>query len=175
MTVVAFDTETFLFGPGNLSPRVVCASFATAKQPPKVISNGDQDRLPNTIRRLLSNSDIHLVGHRVAYDLCCVGNTWPDLWPLIFKALNSERVHDTLIQEKLINLATTGDLETGLTGKRLSYSLAAIAKRRLGAVLEGKDRGDEGEDPWRYRYHELDGKPSSEYPKEAHDFFFVKR
>lgn len=160
--MIAFDTETGLIRPGCLAPTVICASFCDGSAP-VVFGQGDSE-LRDFTAYLLEEEEF--VGHRVSYDLIVSCVSWPELWPLMWRALRDGRVHDTLIREKLRLLGTTGDLEF-LGGKKLEYSLAALARRLVGLDLfEGK----EGEDIWRTRYQELAGLSAKDYPQEAYDY-----
>ncbi len=161
MTIAAIDTETLLFGPGVLAPRVVCLSVAAADGA-YVIGNNEGSALEGTARELLEG---RVIGHNIPYDLACLTSTFPSLGPYVWQALEEGRIHDTYIREKLILLHTTGDIDNE-DGKMKSYSLAALAEARCGIALVGKDE----EDAWRLRYAELDGVPASEYPQEAYSY-----
>lgn len=160
--MIAFDTETRLIGPGQVSPEVMCASFAEPGET-ALASNGD----PHLLALLESTlEDPCIATARGSYDLCCLVRTFPSLWPRVLKALDEGRIHDVMLREKLYYLGTTGDLKV-FHGKPISYSLASIARRRVGLDLSA---GKEGDDIWRLRYAELDGVPSDLYPKEARDY-----
>jgi DNA polymerase-1 len=156
--MLALDTETFLFGPGRLAPRIVCATFAEAGEDPWGVGNGD----PGAKAFVGASLSLEFGGVNIAYDLACICAMWPDLVTPVFQALEDDRVHDAIIREKLYNLATHGEIDH-VAGMRVDYSLAGMAYKRLGVKVEGK----EGEDVWRLRYAELDGKPFAEYPAEA--------
>jgi DNA polymerase I-like protein with 3'-5' exonuclease and polymerase domains len=173
-TVVALDTETYLIGPEAISPKVVCVSLANRED----ASTVDSDLLAahrwetlHILKSLLTNDEVALVGHNMAYDLCCIRETWPELTMLIWDKLAKGLVTDTMIREKLLNLSQYGDIEfiplpDGQT-KRLLYNLNALGSKYLGI-----DRSDEkeGDDIWRLRYNELDGKEIEDYPEEARTY-----
>jgi len=159
--VKAFDVETFPITNGNLDPRVVCCSFS----PGSVIGNAPLGVLEERLKQELESAR-HLVGHNVAYDLSCIAKTWPQLRPLIWRAYKQRRIHDTLIREKLLNLAAHGNIDT-LAGRQVGYSLQAIAKDRLGV-----DLSDDKSSTIRVRYHELDGIPAASYPR---DFYLYSQ
>jgi len=169
--VVAFDTETYLIGPGDaVAPKVVCASFASRIDgviKRDLLASCD-DSLPVLLHSLFDDPDTLLVGHNTAYDLTVIARTWPHLLPVIFKALDAHRVTDTRIREKLLNLSTIGKIDKLYmpdgSEQKIAYSLAALVLNRF-----GEDRSEEKNSPdaWRLRYSELDGKPISEYPEEA--------
>jgi len=151
--VTAFDVETILISQGVLAPRVICCSFS----PGGVLGNTTIENLVGKLRQELEG-DGHLVGHNVAFDLHCIARTWPELTDLIWEAYKDHRIHDTLVREKLIHLATHGSIDA-LAGKQLGYSLEAIARDRLGVDLaEGKASGV------RTRYAEMDGLMANLYP-----------
>lgn len=165
---VGFDTETFLLGPGSVIPKIVCASWAQDGQG-SVVGNGDAD-LHQRLVNLFSGTH-EIVCHHSQFDLAVVCKAYPDLYPLVFQALEDGRVKDTEIREKLINLSLHGKLtaETlpdGSSG-RIHYSLAELTKDYC-----GRDRSAEktSEDAWRLNYHMLDGKRADEYPREAYDY-----
>jgi len=158
MSVVGFDTETYRFGPGDLTPKVVCASFWGPGET-HVQGNGVADHIRPYVRAALRGG---VVGANVAYDLACCAAAWPDLIPAIYDALHGERVHDISIRETLRLLGTGGNPEFE-KGRKTDRSQAGLAKRHLDRVLGGKDGGG-----WRTRYDELDGKPAADYPEAAY-------
>lgn len=162
MNVTALDTETTLIGPLAVTPRLICASFADANGT-LLLGNGDS-LLGVFLKEVLSND--HVVCHNVGFDLAVIAKAFPKLIPTIVTALEDGRIHDTILREKLIYLGTTGDLEA-FHGKRIEYSLAALAYRRLGVDLAASKSGP---DIWRLRFGELDGKKAQDYPKEAAEY-----
>jgi len=174
MRIVAFDTETYLIGPGEaVAPKVVCVSFAEraeGKIYAELLASSHPEILA-ILEGLFRDPEVVLVGHNVCYDLTVLARTWPSLLPCIFEALENHRVTDTLIREKLRNLSTFGridalDLPDGKQ-QNLSYHLASLVKDYF-----GEDRSEEKNSPdsWRLRYSELDGKAASEYPPEARQY-----
>ncbi len=162
MTLTSLDTETFLIGPGEVTPRLVCASFADASGP-LLLGNGDS-LLPVFLKEILSNDVVG--GHNLAFDLAVIMRAYPALVPTVFKALADGRARDSIIREKLLFLGTTGDLEN-FHGKRIEYGLAPLAYRRLGVDISASKSGP---DIWRLRYAELDGKRAQDYPTPAADY-----
>lgn len=161
--LTGFDTETYPIGPDALAPKIVCASFHNCDES-VVISNGDPG-LKSRIKFMLASE--HLTGANTRYDLACVGATWPDLIPDIFKALEEGRVHDVQIRERLANLWRHGEISFGPTGLPLKYSLGDLAYRYLNINMSATKKGD---DVWRLRYHELDGIPARDFPAEAYEY-----
>jgi len=161
--MLSLDTETFLIGPGAIAPRVVCASTYTPSES-DVVGNGDN--LEDYLHAVFEYED-KIITHRGAYDLACIVGTFPNLMVPVVKALEEGRIHCTLIREKLLNLASHGQIEFGPTGKPVSYALASLAYNRVGIDMRESKVGD---DIWRLRYHELDGMSASDYPPEAYEY-----
>lgn len=147
----AFDTETYLIRPGLPAPQLVCASFCDGDEP--VLFHRSESY--EIFRALLEGGDL-IIGHNVAFDLLVVATQWPDLLPLIFKAYREDRVTCTMVREKLTKIAAGVAYKYVAKG---SYTLAAVAKRRIGLDLE--------KDDWRLRYGELDSISMSEWPEGA--------
>jgi len=155
--VIAIDTETHLLEDYNKAPKVVCVSWAD-----EVSSDVYAD--PDTIEawltdhlRMSINQELILVGHNIAYDAACLLRTFPKLWDLIFEAYHMNGITDTMVREKLLDLAK------GEYKKKKGYSLDKLAKRNLGKELQKKDT-------WRLRYKELDGIPIESWPSDAVEY-----
>lgn len=166
MRVVAIDTETHLIRPGRNAPELVCVSWADDSG----AGLYDARQGAQFVRTLLTDDDVTIVGHNIAFDLGVLGAFEAQLLPLIFAALAEDRVTCTMLRERLGALAA-GRLhlpdQTTADGVELpAYSLAGVEHRRFGV-----DRSaSKGTDAWRMRYHELDGVPLSEWPAEARDY-----
>lgn len=174
MRTIAFDTETFLFAPEYLAPRIVCLTYAfrrDRKVERYLTSNGDGDTLFDDCKDLLTLGEHRLVGHNVAFDLAVIAENFPALEPLIWDKLEAGEITDTMIREMLLNLSTHGavdnlELDDG-TSLRLSYHLSDLVLARLGI---DRSASKTGPDIWRLNYHTLDGKPGRRYPKEASEY-----
>jgi DNA polymerase-1 len=98
------------------------------------------------------SSDRVLVGHNVAFDFGVVASKFPDLLPAIFGKYERGEVTDTLLRQKLIDIASSS------RGFK-SYSLEELARRWLRRKLD--------KHTWRLRYGELYDVPLSFWPKGA--------
>lgn len=176
MRTIAFDTETHQIGPGAVAPRIVCASLVQRVGGEIVTSLLAQgDALKKGITDLLEAvvaGHVTLVTHNGGYDHACVCATWPEVIPLVFEALESGNCRDTLWDEKLLNLSTTGRLDAislpdGST-MDLKYGLPDLERAYLGIdrVAEKEDR----ENHWRVHYGLLDGLRADEFPPEAAEY-----
>lgn len=169
MKILAFDTETHLIQPGNLTPKLVCVTFADEKSSHIVNAQQGLDAIEESLKDGYS-----LVGHNVAFDLAVLTNARPSLFPLVFAAYADNRIYDTKVREELNDIAI-GRVVMGskhmvnIKGQWVmcDYSLAGLARRYL-----QKDRSAQKEQPdaWRFRYAELDGVPISEWPEEARSY-----
>lgn len=164
--LVGFDTETYLIGPDQYPPKVVCLTTVLDGDP-----NGEDlvtpycEEYTETTTTLLRECEG--VACNLSFDLTVLMKQDPALLPDIFDALEAGRLHDVIIREKLLNLATHGKLAdiplpSGAT-KRMDYSLAELALKYLGVDL----RQDKGSDSWRMSYQSLDGVHPANWPEKA--------
>ncbi len=157
MIAVAFDTETHCVQPGLVAPPIVCGSVANAT------GCHLMGRLQTLrwLRKALTDSQVHVVGCNIAYDLVCAAAAEPDLLPLILDALDADRVHDVAIREALIDIARGDLVERGEDGIGIRYGLTLLATRYLGLDLAKEKKSP---DAWRKRYAELEGTPLEQWP-----------
>lgn len=172
-TVIAFDFETWLIGPGNVAPPPVCMSMAVrvdGEPFTSLVGNGDED-FRDQVWQLLSQDDVTLVGHNVAYDLSVIIRAFPEFEPRIWELLEDGRITDTMVREKLLNLSTHGQLDKLKFGEEkgtpIKYGLADLVKRHLGYDTT---REKEAEDSVRLAYGELDGFKAADYPEEFAEY-----
>lgn len=168
MKLLAFDTETWPIGPGNVAPKVVCSSYAMRVQDKAesvLIGNGDAE-FRNRIWWMLSEPGLIMVGQNIAFDLAVICRAFPEFEPRIWEKLEAGEITDTMIREKLLNLSTHGNLEA-VQGAKISYALDALVMKYLGRDISADKEGD---DAWRLNYWQLDGKPVSAYPDEAVEY-----
>lgn len=165
MTLLSFDTETFLIGNGRQAPPMVCASFATDAAEPYLHLRDDALHL---VERALREPDTHFVGQNVAYDFGVVAAERPDLLPLIFAAYGSDnvsRVHDIRVRDMML-LNARGELQE--EAGRIEFTLEGIVRRRFGVDISADKKASADQPvPWRLRYSELDGVPLEQWPEEA--------
>lgn len=179
MRVFAVDTETFLTRPGKTAPELVCVTVATCPldRIGEFVRTGhgaevwifDRDRGLEIFRGLLRDPDVLIVGHSFAFDSSVFAAADPDAIGALFDAYDADRIADTALREKLINLSR-GELKQGaivVNGAQLSgYSLARLAWNRFQV-----DRtAVKGPDAWRTNYHRLDGVPIEDWPIDAVEY-----
>ena len=173
MRLVAFDTETHLFQPGLMAPRLVCSSFAeldlagdgpVADQALTKLVVGIPKTLAE-VKALLADESVTLVLANAAYDMAVLMNHEPSMIPLIFKAYNANRVFDVLIAACLIAIHQGNLGNHPLTRAPIKrYSLALCVDIYLGRSDAKKN------DSWRLRYGELDGLDPVLWPAEAKQY-----
>lgn len=153
MPFLAIDTETELFGPGNMAPRLVCLSWYDGKDSGLLPWNEVRDWLIEKLTAADSTSPVVL--HHAAYDMAVLANQFPDLIPLIFQAYDENKITDTKIREKLYRIAR-GE------SKGFRYSLKDLALRYLNEDLD--------KTTWRTGYGELRNVPIEQWPQGAVDY-----
>lgn len=169
--LLSFDTETFLIVPTCTAPPLVCVSWATPDGSAGIfkwdgdgLSDPRVDEAKARAYSWLTDQATHLAGHNVSYDLAVLAAEWPELMPSIWRALNEGRVHDTMIREKLRDIAF-GEFrwrkQADGTSVHVNYSLLDLVRFRLGYDMA------KGEDTWRMRYRELHGVPLAQWPMDA--------
>lgn len=161
---LAFDFETYLIAPGRLAPKPVVMSTCS----------GPSDRgglwTPaegiDVLRKHLICGG-RLVGANAAYDLGVAVQARPELLADVLDALETDRIVDVQIVERL-NLIARGWSSFHPPTQRANpgVSLAELVERHLGVKLAGKS----GPDAWRFRYHELDGVPLDQWPEAASEY-----
>ena len=89
-------------------------------------------------------------------------SNFPDLLPAIFSALDAESFSDTMIREKLLTLAETGDLEylrmPDGSKTKIRWGLEHLVSRYFGLDIK-EEKTDPG--AWRLNFNLLDGKPAA--------------
>jgi hypothetical protein len=98
--LVAIDFETLLIAPGLQAPPPVCMSVATS------VTDGFVVPTPaarDAFVGLLRDPGVTLIGHNLAYDLCCA-IAWWDCAAEVVAALEADRVLDTMLAERLAEI-----------------------------------------------------------------------
>lgn len=165
--VAAQDTETGLIRQGCLAPPLVCVSFWSTHRPqPDLLRWDDAKQAVAADFTQAAEGRRVIVGQNFAYDVGVYMAKWPDLIPLFFAAYDADGVRDTMLNEKILDLAQgqLGFHDTPDGKKKVWYSLDAIAQRR------GRPPMDKGADGWRLRYIELINMPVADWPDRARDY-----
>lgn len=177
---VAWDSETFLIEPGNLTPQLVCVQWQHCvlgptgrwQRNPARVLGGALDSIHAGacfIRALIEDSDVVLVTHNGPFDYAVLLNYFgwsKKLFRAICRAYEAGRLRDTLVISKLHAIEMGWleyDPEMGAPAK---FSLADLALKYTQQHIEGKH----GPDVWRLRYHELFGVRIEDWPVAAYNY-----
>jgi hypothetical protein len=114
----AFDLESCLIRAGLCAPPPTCAAFY---RPGQQAHGHGLNEMREELVRMLSDRRILIVGHNVAYDFCLLLEWFPELRELIFEAYDDDRVLDTGLAQRII------EIETG--DKRGKLSLVDLCRR----------------------------------------------
>lgn len=167
MIRLSWDTETALFGPGNMAPPLSCLSFMESGEEVGLLDY--KECKPWLIERLKDPNYLH-AGHHIAYDMAVVAAEHPELLPLIFKAYRENRVTDTMIRQMLLDnaIGKFGGYWTEYKNKKgeidekfvkIYYSLDACYHRATKKRLD--------KDTYRMHYGELRDVPMHAWPDGA--------
>jgi DNA polymerase-1 len=157
-TLVTLDLESKLIERAWAAPQPVCAQW-TDREPVHPL-DADYDPIDLAIPAIARwlTSDTIIVGHYLAYDMIDIMAWYPHLIPAIFRAYDEGRIRDTMLNQKLIDIAEGRfKYHKQVTG----YGLGAVSARH-----DFPHKLDK-EDPWRLRYGELLGVPKYLYPTSA--------
>ena len=134
MKYIAFDTETERISYLNPVPDLICLTYSEGLSMKGSIVTPWEYDIETIVRSWLEDPEIHCIGHNMAFDLSILTFKYPDLLPSIFKALDEDRIHDTMNRETLYNIARHGSIEfIEINGAniRAGYSLSALEKKYL--------------------------------------------
>jgi DNA polymerase-1 len=164
--IVGVDTETVCFGPGNKAPPLVCTSICDARAPRLYHAADGPEPIEQLFRDAVKGQYL-IAGHNFAYDAAVFMAQWPHLIDPIFAAYDTDRVIDTMLRQKLYDIAD--GCFRGWTNAatdrwvKHSYGLGDLAQRHLGRTLV-KDN------PWRMQYAELLPVPLEHWPESAYEY-----
>jgi len=151
--MIVIDTETCLGGPACKAPPLVCVAIGGAAQADVLHWTEAEPRV-----RALFEGARTIVGHHIAYDCAVLCEAFPHLMPLVFEAYDADRITDTGLRQKLIDIAGGVYRRTGY-----GYGLDDLVERYFAIVLDK-------EDTWRLRYGELRDVPVADWPEEARTY-----
>ena len=147
-TIIAFDTETERISYENPVPEIMCLQHAIAGEPKGTILTPWEHPIDDLVAGWFNDPNTHIVAHHAPFDLSVLVWQYPHLLPMVFKALNEGRIHDTLIREKLLNLTQHGDLdmiERNGAFIRLKYSQKDLEIKYLN--IDRTDLKDDDDSP----------------------------
>lgn len=149
------DLESCLIRAGLCAPPIVCMTVARlGDETGRLYPTADVAR---EFGRLLADEDVLIVGHNVAYDMSLFLEWHPELRELIFRAYEADRVLDTMLCQRLI------EIETGDLRGKLSLDMLCL---RYGLKHETKGATTDDGDVVRLSYGRYLGAPIEAYPPE---------
>lgn len=135
MRVVALDTETGLSCSGRQAPPLVCLTYCDEEGAGLV--QGNDTRLYAILRGWLTDPEVRVVGHNFVYDLGVLVERFPDLLPLVHRALEAGRIGCTMIRQMLLDIALGRMHEEHYQ----IPSLSSLSEQWLGQPLADKAQG----------------------------------
>lgn len=163
MIRIGLDLETHLIREGMLFPRMVCAAVQVHGHRGDLL---DRRETIDWFRQTIPRSDVVWIAHNAPFDFGVMAAEAPETLADIFEAFESGRVRDTLIRQKLLDIAE-GVFKVAFdsTGKKvqLRYDLASLLLRLTGDVLPKADT-------WQKHYAALDGIHPSLWPPDAAEY-----
>ncbi len=169
---VGLDTETALIRDDCPLPALACLQVFVPGREPIILGRDDAPRVFFDLAKACLATRTTLVGHHVCYETGVLAIHEPALMPLMFTLYDAGLIEDTLLNEKLDDIARGRydnknkqrwhDLGDGR--RPYGYSLAASMLVRCDVNLE------KGEDTWRLRFGELASFPVSTWPQAAIDY-----
>lgn len=160
---VGLDSETCLIRPGLGAPPVVCTAFYyPERQRPELYATGDQWA---RILELFESPSRLIVLHNGAFDVCCYLEWAPSairdrLRRAIFAAYDADRVLDTMLAQRLVEIET-GDKRGKLALDQLCSRYGLHVDKEL-AEADGREV--------RLSYGRYLGRPLSEYTDLARQY-----
>ena len=186
--IIGWDTETYLIEKGNLTPKMVCATFSGGPETTHKVKDFVEQNLDETNSlfshshgwNLLVSADqvvdvwcfmaqigCTFVAHNHSFDLAVLANECPNIMPVILELMEKGKLRDTQVREQLITIAEDNFNFDSRTNKKTGFSLAYLVH-----LYMGQDISEDKKDPtsWRLRYSELDGVPINRWPEKAVDY-----
>ncbi len=168
--LLGWDTETHLIDQTSQLPKLVCLSkaFLEPQEDGNLVASDTPEVLRLAATEIVNDRDCIKIGQNTAFDLGVFSSNYPDLLPAIFIALDDGQFSCTMIREKLLNLADTGDLAflslPDGSKSPIKYGLESLVKKYFGIDLSAEKAGT---DQYRTNYKELDGVPLDRWPEGA--------
>lgn len=156
MNPITFDCETAPINEGLTFPPLVCLAVCNGDGEPDLL---DAVQARAWFAEAIADKSNVWVGHNVGFDLGVMANETGTIHHVL-QAYADGRVHCTQIRQKLLVLATTGELDR-------SFSLAACAKDEGLGIAASLAAMKKGSDSWRLRYNALANLPLAEWPEAA--------
>lgn len=151
--LIGLDTETRLFGPGNMAPLPICATYSRRGRPREIVTDSF---VPIWLGKLIDLAGLgvcRLTFHNAAYDLSCYCQHDRDRFERTFRALEASGIFCTEVRERLLDIAKG-------SGRR-DYSLAGLMRSRFEVEVDKKLQTS---------FEDLDGVALSDWPETAIEY-----
>lgn len=175
--IIGFDTETDRITENNLDPDIVCLTVCPFSgehmdldyAEMALATEQNKAHLEDCIGEIYNPENGFLkVAHNTAFDLAVLAKYNPEWECMIWHGLAQNQFTDTMIRQKLLNIAAFGRHTEFRTpdGRSLSadYSLAGLVKFHFGIDISA-DKDDS--DSYRTFYNELRDVPVRDWPADA--------
>ena len=160
--IIGWDTETHLIEDGNLTPKMVCATFYGTEDTACRVKKFVEENLDETNSLfshvhgwyLLVSADMAVdtwcflaqmgctfVAHNHPYDLAVLANECSDIMPVITNLMEKGKLRDTQVREKLIAIAEDNFNFDARTNKKPGgFSLAYLVDLYFGEDISEDSR-----------------------------------
>lgn len=165
MNRVCLDAETYLFGPGQKLPKMVCLAYREDGAPAKLV--GPEEGLDLLEHRWLPGY-YEIINQNLPYDLAVAAAERPRLLPIIWEAIREKRARCVLLREKMIANAK-GELKFEWDDELGEIKKSLFDQGRLEQKYLGRWR-DKRRDSYGKKYAALAATPMSEWPAEALEY-----
>lgn len=126
MTLVAYDSETFLITPLVQAPPLVVIQYMVDGGKPELIHARDP-ACRKFLEWMLTDKNVLVSGHNLAFDAAVICANHRDMTPLVFDAYRANRMTCTETRQRLIDIAEGTFKKWDRT--KDAFSLAGVAKR----------------------------------------------
>jgi DNA polymerase-1 len=127
--------------------------------------------LVTLINALRDGSVDVLTAQNQTFDWGVVCNKVPELLPAVTALLEQGKLACTMVREMLICIAEDNFVFDQRCRKPTRFNLAYLVNTYFRVDISSGKKAKAGEpEPWRLRYHELDGVPLNEWPEKALDY-----
>lgn len=165
MIPIAIDTESFLITRANPSPKNVCLTWSDGEDS-GIVHHTDVEQF---MMDLIDDENTLFIGHNIAFDMCSLCTSYPDLMPFIFAIYEDGRVTDTMLRQQLFDIAigrvySDNDKVNRYTLERLWETLFETKP------LNWESKIKKNPDSWRLRYGELYDVPLEDWPDSSIEY-----
>jgi hypothetical protein len=137
MTPLSWDSETECFAPGMMAPPIACVTWQEGEHGIAKIDH--VSTVEAKLRAWLDDDSKLFVLHNASYDFAVAASEFPHLVKRIFRAYKMNRVTDTMIRQRLLDIAAgvaKGAVDAKGKKRPPLYDLETLAWRCAGMRLQ---------------------------------------